>query len=229
MGVASLGEDHTCEINLAARAAWTSYIGDMTQSEIARRLNVSNARVHKLILLARRQGIVRVSIEGRPAECLELETKIAKAFGLMSCTISPYLATEDESPAMVRAFIGQAAGQVLARHLSTSDIQSLTVGVGGETLKAAMNAMPEVVRRDLVVYAGQGTLGPTLAARAFAGVRLDTIAKRVSDRDARCVFIAPATVDPSHTHAALAAGIASDLVMSERQATQLVAALASGG
>ena len=49
--------------SLAARAAWLSYIGGYTQSEIAKRLDVSSAKAHRLISQAQKAGLVRVFIE----------------------------------------------------------------------------------------------------------------------------------------------------------------------
>lgn len=162
MGVSPLGKDHVWEMNLAARAAWMSFVGDLTQSQIAKRLGVSNARVHRLILLARDKGLVRISIEGRPAECLELEDAIGKAFNLMSCTISPYLRDEKASEDIAIASVGQVAGQLLGQHLLSPEVKSVGIG-SGRTLLAAINALPSVPRPDIRIYPTTGSLTETLA------------------------------------------------------------------
>lgn len=53
----------TEEVDLATRAVWLSYIGGYNQSQIAERLGVSRIKVHRLISLAHRWGLVRVNIE----------------------------------------------------------------------------------------------------------------------------------------------------------------------
>ena len=55
--------------DMAIRAAWMSFVGGATQGEIATRLGISNAKVHRLIAHAQRTGLVRFQIAGRPADC----------------------------------------------------------------------------------------------------------------------------------------------------------------
>jgi DNA-binding transcriptional regulator LsrR (DeoR family) len=164
MGVSSLGKDHTWEINLAARAAWMSYVGELTQSEIAKRLGVSSARVHRLIQLAKQHGIIRISIEGRPAECMHLEAEIAGQFGLKSCTISPYLADRKDNTDLSSLSVGQAAGQLLAQHLVMSQTRSVTVDPFGQILVDTFTSMPQFPRPDLNVWAATGCLSSTYQA-----------------------------------------------------------------
>ena len=158
MGVTSLGKDHTWEINLAARAAWMSYVGDMTQSEIAKRLGVSSARVHRLIQLAKQHGIIRVSIEGRPAECMHLEAEIAARFSLKSCTISPFLSDKQDNQDLAALSVGQAAGQVLAQHIVLPGTKSLAIDPFGDTLAEAVRCIPQISKPDLKVWPTHGCL-----------------------------------------------------------------------
>jgi DNA-binding transcriptional regulator LsrR (DeoR family) len=158
MGVASLGKDHTWEINLAARAAWMSYVGDMTQSEIAKLLGVSSARVHRLIQLAKQHGIIRVSIEGRPAECMHLEAEIAASFNLKSCTISPFLSDLQDNQDLSTLSVGQAAGQVLAQHIVLPGTTSLAIDPFGETLAEAVRCIPQISKPGLRVWPTHGCL-----------------------------------------------------------------------
>ena len=162
MGVSPLGKDHVWEINLAARVAWMSFLGDLTQSEIGKRLGLSRARVHRLILLAREKGLVRVSIEGRPAECLDMEAELARQFGLHSCTVSPYLRENSTDEGIAIASVGQTAGQLLGQHLMLETTRSIAVGTG-RTMLAAITAMPKVPRPDLAIYALNGSLTDQLA------------------------------------------------------------------
>lgn len=158
MGVTSLGKDHTWEINLAARAAWMSYVGDMTQSEIATRLGVSSARVHRLLQLAKQHGIIRISVEGRPAECMHLEAVIGKRFGLKSCTISPYLSDYDDRSDLAALSVGQAAGQVLAQHLLLPKTKSIAIDPFGNVLSEGMRSLPQFAKPKLKAWPTQGCL-----------------------------------------------------------------------
>ena len=166
MGVSPLGKDSVWEINLAARVAWMSFLGDLTQSEIGKRLGLSPARVHRLILLAREKGLVRISIEGRPAECLDMEAELAARFGLRSCTVSPYLRENTTNEEIAIASVGQTAGQLLGQHLLMHSTQSIAVGTG-RTMLAAVTAMPKVPRPDLAIYALNGSLADRLAINLY--------------------------------------------------------------
>ena len=179
MGVSPLGKDRVWEINLAARVAWMSFLGDLTQSEIGKRLGLSRARVHRLILLAREKGLVRVSIEGRPAECLDMEANLAERFGLSSCTVSPYLRESTVEEGIAIASVGQTAGQLLGQHLMMDTTKSIAVGTG-RTMLAAITAMPKVPRPDLSIYALNGSLTDQLAINPYDVV--PTFAERTEGR-----------------------------------------------
>ena len=52
--------------DLAIYVAWLSYIGGYTQAEIADRLSLSRAKVHRLIGEAHQAGYVHVYIDRSP-------------------------------------------------------------------------------------------------------------------------------------------------------------------
>ncbi|HER26308.1 MAG TPA: sugar-binding transcriptional regulator [Rhodospirillales bacterium] len=154
--------------SLAARAAWLSYIGGYTQSEIARRLDVSSAKAHRLISQAQKAGLVRVFIEGVPAECVELEEFILHHFGLDSCTVAPLLGDEDEGDDPITSYdaVGVAAARQLY-NLMKAD-QALTIGVGkGRSLAAMVRHMPHVPRPDMKFVAVSGSLTRNLSANPY--------------------------------------------------------------
>ena len=179
MGVSPLGKDSIWEINLAARVAWMSFLGGLTQSEIGKRLGLSPIRVHRLILLAREKGLVRISIEGRPAECLNLEAHITSQFGLRSCTVSPYLRNNDSSEDVALASVGQTAGQLIGQHLQVEANKSIAVGAG-RTMLSAVTAMPSVSRPDLLIYSLNGGLTRQLSITQYDVVPL--LAERTGGR-----------------------------------------------
>lgn len=166
MGVSPLGRDFVWENNLAARAAWMSYVGNMTQGQIAKTLGVSAARVQRLIQMAREAGLVRISIEGRPAECLTMEAEIAARFDLKSCTISPYLRSERQDLQMSIASVGQVSSQILGQHLLLPETRTFCVG-SGPILLAMLQGIPNVPRPDLDVIAAAGNLGPDMTVNPY--------------------------------------------------------------
>jgi DNA-binding transcriptional regulator LsrR (DeoR family) len=153
--------------DMAIRAAWMSFVGGATQGEIATRLGISNAKVHRLIAHAQRTGLVRFQIAGRPADCLEIEAALITEWGLSSCLIAPDIGaggdlTEDSD---IRA-IAALAGPHLANLVSGTGISQLGVGMG-RTLKATVEQMPRVQRPDLRIVSISGSLTRKLSANPF--------------------------------------------------------------
>ncbi len=151
---------------LAIRAAWMSFVGGCTQGDIAARLGVSPAKVHRLIAHAQRNGYVRFQIEGRPLECLELEENLARTFGLNNCIVAPDISQGTAGEEAAIRSVGAAAGNLLAGMLGTGDITQVGVGMG-RTLKAAVMAMPRVAREDLAIVSISGSLTRKLSANPY--------------------------------------------------------------
>lgn len=150
------------ERSLAARAAWLSYIGGHTQEEIARRLGVSRVKVNRLIAEAAEDGLVRVFIEGTPAECVALEDRIARHWQLDFCEVSPNV---DDAPLPLRTLA--AAGARFLNNLLDRGDASL-IGVGhGRTLAAMVNYLPRTSRPDVRFVSLLGSLTRHAAANPF--------------------------------------------------------------
>src|SRR5260370_12161155 len=55
---------------LLVRAAWLSYVGGMTQAQIAKRLGLNRIRVNRMLAQARDQGVVQIRINSRITNCV---------------------------------------------------------------------------------------------------------------------------------------------------------------
>ncbi|ADZ72114.1 sugar-binding transcriptional regulator [Polymorphum gilvum] len=157
-------QDEDWTTYLSVRAAWLSFVGGCTQGEIASRLGVSPAKVHRLIAHAQKEGLVRFQIEGRPIECLKLEDEFARLFGLSTCIIAPDLGGGDQDTA-IRG-VAAAAGNFLSNVLSSPDVTRVGVGMG-RTLKASVEAMPRMMRPDLAIMSISGSLMRKLSANPY--------------------------------------------------------------
>lgn len=154
------------DLDLATRAAWLSFIGGYTQSEIARRLHVSPAKAHRLIALAQDRGLVKVFIEGAPAECIAHEEALVRRFGLDNCIVAPALDGEKASEGEF-ASVGAAAARFLHRVLFGLESGAL-VGVGkGRSLAATIARLPSLKRPDLRFVSVSGSLTRKLSANPF--------------------------------------------------------------
>lgn len=148
--------------NLAARAAWLSYIGGHTQEEIARRLGVSRIKINRLIAEAAEAGLVRVFVEGTAAECVSLEDRIAKQWGLEFCSVSP---TVDDGPLPLRTL--SAAGAHYLHGVLERGEASL-IGIGhGRTLAEMVQYLPRIARPNARFVSLLGSLTRHAAANPF--------------------------------------------------------------
>lgn len=156
------------DTSLAARAAWLSYIGGYKQSEIAKRLNVSSAKAHRLVNQAEKAGLVRVFVEGVPTECIELEEFITHQFKLNTCTVAPMMDEDEDGDGLATSFdaVGAAAaGQIL--NLLNTDTP-LTLGVGkGRSLAAMVKHLPRCKKTNLKIVAISGSLTRKLSANPY--------------------------------------------------------------
>ena len=152
------------ENSLATRAAWLSYIGGMTQDEIASRLSISRVKVNRLIAQAHREGLVRVFIEGNPQECVILEDRLSRQFGLAGCFVAPLL--EQEPPALPIETLAVAGARVLHHWLETK--RARVIGIGhGRTLAAMADCLPRQARGDVRFVSLLGSLTRNAAANPF--------------------------------------------------------------
>ncbi|MGJ3263906.1 MAG: sugar-binding transcriptional regulator [Salinarimonas sp.] len=125
------------EESLAIRAAWLHYAGGLTQAEVAKRLGVTGVKAHRLIMRANEAGLVKVRIDGDVAECVALEDRLSRAFGLSYCEIVPDL---HEEGLPLRA-LGLAGASYIERAIAAHPTS--VIGVGhGRTLAAAVRELP---------------------------------------------------------------------------------------
>ena len=107
------------------------YMQEMTQTEIAQRLGFSTAKVNRLLLQAREQGYVNITIRTPFQQLFELEDRLKAVFGLQEAMVIPALADSSSSPLNA---LGNIAAEYLLDHLRDGDV----LGIGGGT---AINAM----------------------------------------------------------------------------------------
>ena len=153
--------------SLAARAAWLSHVGGLTQSEVAKRLDVSSTKAHRLIGQAQKAGLIRVFIDEVPAECVELEEYIATHFSLNTCTVAPDIDDNpNENPSNTFNAVGVAAANRL--HAMLSGESPILIGVGkGRSLSAMVQRLPKMQRTSAKFVAVSGSLTRNLSANPY--------------------------------------------------------------
>lgn len=108
--------------HLLVRAAWLSYVGGLTQAQIAKRLGINRIRVNRMLAQARDQGIVQIRINSKVADCVALEERLRERFSLAEAIVVP----TPPDPDLIPRTIAVAAGEALSSRIR----EGLSVGVG---------------------------------------------------------------------------------------------------
>ncbi|MGF1553343.1 MAG: sugar-binding transcriptional regulator [Paracoccaceae bacterium] len=134
----SQGGEH--DDDAVARAAWLHFVGGLTQSEVARRLDVPTTRAHRYIARAQSRGLVRVFVDVAASDCVALETALIERHGLSTCRVA--METPEPEPLPLRA-LGAVGGDWLMRAIASG--RHGVIGIGnGRTLSAVVNGMGRI-------------------------------------------------------------------------------------
>jgi DNA-binding transcriptional regulator LsrR (DeoR family) len=155
-------------------------------------MNISRAKVIRLLASARDNGIVRIRIEDRASEQVALERQLVAAFGLADAIVVPAPADEAD----ITTVVGHAAGTYLTDQVK----DGMSVGVGwGATLHMSLKALGGQPCQRLSVVS---LLGGMTHSRA---VNPSAVARRIADAfGADCYQLtAPVIVADESVRAAL--------------------------
>jgi DNA-binding transcriptional regulator LsrR (DeoR family) len=123
------------ETRIRARVIWYYYIGGMTQQEIADRLGMTRLRVNKIVGQARTDGSVEIKVHTPLAECVALEERLRRRYGLVDATVIPTIPENSE----LQRVIGESAAAMLDSLLTDGQY----VGIGwGRTLGEGLKKLP---------------------------------------------------------------------------------------
>ncbi|MBI3710400.1 MAG: sugar-binding transcriptional regulator [Proteobacteria bacterium] len=148
------------EDQLSTRIAWLYYVEGLTQEQIARRLHQNRVKVLRTLAACRQDGTVQIRINSKLAECLALERKLEKTFGLTEAVVVPTPA----NPKQVSAIVGNALGAWLSDRLQSRQ----TIGVGwGRTLQASLSAIDKRAWKGQTVVSLLGGLTRAHAMSPF--------------------------------------------------------------
>lgn len=125
----------SAKLDQAARAAWLSWVGGLTQDEIAARMGISRQTAQRLTAQAMAAGIVKVRIEHPLAESLDLAAQIQSRFGLRRVEVTP----ADAGPSGV----AMQVAELLESQLNQPEPVVLALGTG-RTLRAAVAQMSPI-------------------------------------------------------------------------------------
>jgi len=130
---------------LLSRAAWLYFHEDLTQAEIGERLGITRLKVNRLLQLGRESGLISVCINTPFRECVDLEGRLTRRYGLIRAIVAP---TPEPGGERLYEAIGRPAGEYASGALR--DGQSLGVG-WGKTIRAAINGIASRNYRDITI------------------------------------------------------------------------------
>src|SRR5205085_12397433 len=115
-------EDNQTEV----RAAWLYFMEGLTQAEIARRLDTTRLRINRILVDARRNGLVGITLNSALASCVALEQELIRDFKLKAAVVVPTPEDEEQIPNI----LGRAAAHYVADHLESHRLRGFGIGWG---------------------------------------------------------------------------------------------------
>lgn len=120
-------------------AARRFYLDGLSKSDIADELGISRFKVSRLLDAARRDGIVRITVEVPADVDLHLSGELAEVYGIRQALVVRVL---DDAEDVVRLQLGRAAAALLAGSLTASDVLGLSWGKTLYSLVASLDGLP---------------------------------------------------------------------------------------
>ncbi|MGK9053981.1 sugar-binding transcriptional regulator [Neorhizobium petrolearium] len=180
--------------SLRLRAAWLYYNQGLTQKDVAERLGISRSTVIRLLDEAMKRSEVQIWISEGIDTCVELATRLEKAYGLDEAVVVP--APRDDGAAAMAGAVGLALGQFLSEVVQ----DDMTIGVGwGRTMTASLSSFRPPRRENCKVVS---LLGGIVAVHQTNPI--DYTWRFAGQLGAECyMFLAPLLVDSVTTKRAL--------------------------
>ncbi|MHA3771362.1 sugar-binding transcriptional regulator [Verrucomicrobiota bacterium sgz303538] len=180
------------QLRLAARLY---YIDGLGQIEVARFAKVSQAKVSRLLALARERGIVRISVAEYEPRDHALEEQIRKTFGLDA--VAAIKTTDSAATENTRLMVGHFGAPFVASLIPAGSVVAIA---GGRAIRELVQVLPEDQGRRLTVVQAMGSidssvgpvdameLGRTIAARSGGSFLMLNTPAFVPDKKTRDAF-----------------------------------------
>ncbi len=131
------------EVRLLARVALLYYREGLKQSEIAERLDLSQATVSRVLRRAVDEGVVRISVSTPPNVFTEMEHELSTRYALKSAIVVDCEGEDDDD--LIQRRLGMAAAYYVETTLGEAEVIGLSSW--SATLLAMVDAMRPLSRR----------------------------------------------------------------------------------
>ncbi|WP_372905329.1 sugar-binding transcriptional regulator [Rhodohalobacter sp.] len=153
---------------LLSKVSTLYYEQELTQQQIANRLELSRPKVSRLLKQAKNRGIVQISISHPEGDHVGLESKLELYYSLNEAiVVDSGSGTPKSSDKILKALLGGAAANHLSRSLSDGDIIGVTWGT---TLQAMVEKVTPADNKDIHIVQMLGGFGPPEAKAHTMGI-----------------------------------------------------------
>lgn len=147
--MASFQNDYS-DARLINRILTMYYVEGNNQSQVAKTLGLSPAKVNRLIKQAREQGLVEITIHTPFQHNFSLEERLRKTYNLPDPVVIPQ--PSEDQDAIMQA-LGRAAGDYLLQNLRDKDIICIS---GGKAIYQIVQALEPKRKYDVKVVPATG-------------------------------------------------------------------------
>lgn len=175
------------EAHFLARVAWHYYVEGVNQQAVADRLSTNRLRINQALRDARREGIVRITIDSPFLRSVELEAAMRERFDLKRVRIVP----SPNDPAKVQATVGAALAMEISPILADQKVTRFGL-TWGMTIYNASRFLHPTSRPDLEFISLLGGISQGSDVNSF-----DIIKAFASQYDARRTYLTAPIYAPS--------------------------------
>ncbi|HEY4696069.1 MAG TPA: sugar-binding transcriptional regulator [Candidatus Hydromicrobium sp.] len=155
---------------LLTRIAGLYYMENLTQQEVAERLNISRTKVSRYLDRAKKEKIVEIKINLPEEDYSNLENEIEKKFDIRECIVVPTYENKEETLKAMAAPLNDLFERILA--------SGSYMGIGwGSSLKGISDYINVSGKSDIKVVPIIGGLG-----KIGTGIHTNSVAKSIADR-----------------------------------------------
>ena len=133
------------------------YLDGLGQSEVARFAKVSQAKVSRLLSLAKERGIVRITVADYDPRRRELEEQVRARFGLENVVVIK--SSEGMDGSDLRRAVGHFGAPVVDALIQPRDTVAMA---GGRTIHELVHHLPEARNKSLTVVQAMGSVDSTV-------------------------------------------------------------------
>jgi len=154
------------KIDILVKISWLYYVRNFTQTEIASKLYISRAKVQRMLIKAKEEGIVQIKIAHQRYNLLSLEETLKDIFHLDDAVIIP--SNYSSNGKLLKEDLGKAAALYLDDKFS--QIEFFGVGMG-DTLKYFADTLvseTKLVNKDLKIISLFGNLLPNVSWNPYS-------------------------------------------------------------